>query len=189
MPLWTPNINHPGYISGNYYNTWPHRMVTAGAAVAAIDIIYFYPFNVQFPITVKTLVIRVVALGAGSSLKSAIWADSPVSHRPLGAPLIVDNTGQTTQANNTNVEADTTDTALGPGWYWAGSKFTGTLPTVITTDTSEGHDFYYHGGTIAAIARTGLSFADTYSNNMPTLAEGASFTEVTTGACVLALKV
>lgn len=32
------------------------------------------------------------------------------------------------------------------------------------------------------LSATQLSFADTYSNNMPTLAVGASFTPVSTGA-------
>lgn len=169
-------ITHSPYIAGRPYSTYPGY--AASSAVAAVDTIYLYQFPVYSLITVTSLQVRVVTGGAGSSVKMAIYANSSVSDRPLGAPVIVDNTGQATTANNTTVSADTTDTVLLPGFYWVASKYTGTLPAVQSIVTGSLWHPFTTGNAGAALVVMGLSSADTYSNNMPTFAEGASFSSV-----------
>lgn len=164
---------HPGYLAGRTYSTFPVT-ITQGTAPAAIDTIYLYPFWIYSTVTLTGGFIRVVTGGAASSVKSAIYANSPVSNRPLGAPLMVDNTGQATTGNNTSVTLPFTGT-LTPGLYWFGSKYTGTLPTVYSISTQTGWFLYYAGAAGTQATTDGLAFADTYSNNMPTFAEAASF--------------
>lgn len=169
-------FRHPGYVSGRPYSTFPGY--SAAAAVGAADTVYLYGFPVFHPVTIASLQMRIVTSGAGSSVKMGVWANSPVSNRPLGAPLIADNTGVATTSNNTTASADVTDTPLQPGWYWVGSKFTGTLPQpVCITSGSLWHAFQM-GNAGAALVVMGLSSSDTYSNNLPTFAEGASFSSV-----------
>ena len=124
--------------------------------------------------------IRVATGGAGSSVKVGIWANSTVSGRPVGAPVIADNTGAATTGTG-QIAVTLAATTLQPGWYWIGSKFTGTLPSTVSGSGVLGWGFH-QGGNVSA---TQISFADTYSNNMPTLAEGASFTASSTGGATL----
>ena len=165
------------YITGRYYSTYAGPPNTT-TAVPAIDTIYFSPFQSVNPVTLTGAMIRVSTGGAGSSAKGGIWANSAVSARPLGAPLIVDNTGVATTSSSSNAALAMTGT-LAPGIYWAGTKFTGTLPQCVSI-TGGNLFFMAMVGivTSASPVTNGLSFADTYSNNMPTMAEGASFTVV-----------
>lgn len=170
-----PSNRHPGYLTGKFYTLALQGLT--GAAVAAVDTIYLYPFPIYEPgVTVKTLTARVSTGGASSAMKTGIWADSLVSHRPLGAPLIVDNTGVATTATGSNASPDVTDTWLGAGWYWIGTKFRATLPSMFSMGT--GPFWMSHLAGASGLFVFGLSFADAYANNMPTFAEGASFTEV-----------
>ena len=174
-------IVHPGYVVGNYYSTWEDH--PANAAIPAADVLYFYPWRLDHRITIKSFHLRTGTGGAASAVKSGLWADSPVSHRPLGAPLIADNTGVATTGNNTTTSADITDTAVGPGWYWFGSKATGTLPTTFSVPVNHNYMGFYFGtdSTPGPLVVNNYSIADTYADALPTIAEGASFTEVTTG--------
>ena len=182
MRLITPPLDHPGYVAGRWY--FPDFVgIASTVAVGAVDIVYFNLVRVFSPILVKGLVCRTGTGGAGSSVKMGVWANSPVSVRALGAPLIADNTGQATTGNSTNVEADTADTWLGRGWYWTGAKFTGTLPTMLAVPGTAPNHAMRAGATTNALLTfvTGVTFADAYSNNLPTLSEGASFSQSTTG--------
>lgn len=168
-------VLHPGYLTGRYYPTWDGAV--GSGAVAAADLLYLYPFRVTHTVTVKTLVCRVITGGAGSSVKMGIWANSPTSNRPVGAPLTGDNTGQSTSSSGTNPEANVADVTLAPGWYWAGSKFTGSMPTMWVAQANNPRTMALMGSTsIAALIQTGLSVSSTYSSDLPTLAEGATFT-------------
>ena len=173
---------HPGYISGRYYVGNHGSLVTTTVAVGAVDTIYFNLMFLPFAVSIAALLARTGTGGAGSSMKSAVWANSSVSNRPLGAPLIVDNTGQATTGSSTNVEvAVSPSVTLPSGFYWYGTKFTGTLPTMVAMGgTSQA--FPVWGGAPAnnALIAVGISFADAFANNMPTFAEGASFTVNTT---------
>lgn len=170
---------HPGYLAGRNYATW-EGAVTTTAAIPAVDTIYFYPFRLMAPVTLTGGMVRSITGGAASSVKAGIWANSPVSHRPLGAPLIVDNTGAATTANNTNVALAMTG-SLKTGIYWAGVKATGTLPQCTSIPAASTTLMVLTGVATGSTAVTcGLSFADAYANNMPTMAEGAAFVVVGT---------
>lgn len=172
-------------IAGKYYSPFENAVLSAGAAPGATNTIYLYPFRLALPVTVTKIVLKTGTGGAGSSVKSGIWANSPISARPIGAPLIADNTGQATTGSAAVIEVDTTDAFLPAGWYWGGTKYTGTLPTMVGfsgTGFNAGRDI---GDDTSAIFSplTGLSFADTYSNSMPTFTEGASFTDLHSAQC------
>lgn len=176
-------------LPGRYFPMWEGGNA-ATTAFAAVNIIYFYPFFLPFPFLVTTLAIRVITLGAGSSVKFAIWADSPVSHKPLGAPMITDNTGQDTSTTGEK-ETNVTDTLLPAGWYWGGSKCTGTPPICQgPAANTPGWAYWLPCDTVSVHFTAGISLADTYSNNMPTIAEGQAFTTLITasGPATLILK-
>ncbi len=180
MPLYTARAVHPGYKATRTYHLYDG---TASSAVSAVDIIYFVPFMLPRPISFSAGTIRVITGGAGSSVKAGIWANSPVSDYPLGAPLYVDNTGVATTGNNTSPAI-----ALGTGslaantLYWWGAKFTGTLPSILSTGSNVSTYCRLRGGVTAN--QTASGFADAYANDMPTMAEGASFTTVVTSVGV-----
>jgi hypothetical protein len=179
------SARHPGYVSGRWYPITDGA--TSNAAVAAINTIYLVPFQIQSPITFTSMLMRVITGGAGSSAKSAIWANSAVSMRPLNVPLLADNAGVATTSSSVNVTLALAGT-LNPGFYWFGSKFTGTLPSVQCVGASGVAPVHHWGWMgVAAAAATfptlcfGLSSADTYSNDIAatSFSEGASFTVVT----------
>lgn len=165
---------HPGYKAGT--GTYPmiEGPVTT-AAIPAADKLYLYPFILYSPITFTAGQMRVGTGGAGSSVKVGIWANSPVSNRPLGAPLFADNTGVATTSNSTNV-APALAGSLAPGVYWSGAKFTGTLPQMVIIPGSNVIVARLAGYSGGSLILTGLSIDDAYSNDLPTIAEGATFT-------------
>jgi len=168
-----PILEHPGYVAGRTYSTF--EGTPSVSAIPAADTIYFYPFRLFVPVTFSAGQVRTGTGGAGSAVKCGIWANSPISARPLGAPLIVDNTGAATTGSSTSVVTALAG-SLAPGIYWAGTKATGTLPTVISVPSANNFCVWFTGSASSALAITGFSVADTYSSNMPTIAEGASFT-------------
>lgn len=174
---------HAGYIASRCYALGVYW--ASSAAVAAIDTIYFYPFVLPAPISFTSGSMRVATGGAGSAVKAGIWANSPVSNRPLGAPLYTDNTGVATTG------AGVVAIALGSGsleagvMYWWGSKFTGTLPSMNSLASQETTTAFFAGlASSAGIGAAAYAYADTYANSMPTIAEGGSFTNPATGAPV-----
>ena len=170
-----PNPDHTGFLAGFNYPLCRHS--SSGAAVAAVNTIYFYPFVLPAPLSFDRGYIYSTAGGAGSSVKGGIWANSPVSNRPLGAPLYKDNTGAATTGTGKIALAFGSGVLAPRTIYWFGTKFTGTLPSVTQILATE----YEHGWLAGAADSLGdlriiqLAFSDTYSNNMPTLAEGATF--------------
>lgn len=185
MALITPFKPHPGYITGNTYNMWVGA--AASAAVPAADTIYLFPFPIYAPVTITSIVQRVITGGAGSAVKAAIWGNSLVSNKPLGAPIVADNTGVATTSSSSNATHDVIDTKFAPGWYWFGSKFQATLPSMLAMSANAGYSgFFFGGSSTSTLIICGFSYADAYSNNMPTLAEGATFTNVTVSGIPLA---
>jgi hypothetical protein len=174
---------HPGYISGRFYPTLACSM--SSGAVPAIDLVYLYLFRIHSSVTVATLVARVVTSGAGSSMKAGIWANNAATQRPTGTALIAFNTGVATTSSSTTVSMDTADTVLAAGWYWAGSKFTGTLPVMAGMTNGQGDLVQFIGATTSNGATLGsnmpvaLSAPDAYANDIAALSlTGATFTEV-----------
>ncbi len=168
---------HPGYLAGRGYLMMEGQ--PSNAAIAAVDTLYFYPFRVFSTLAFVSARYRVATGGAGSSIKAGIWANSIVSQKPLGAPLFADNTGVATATSTTTVTLVMSGT-LAPGIYWVGVKATGTLPTMrAQADTNNFVSFLCgapNGGADAPHVTTGFSIADAYANNLPTIAEGATFT-------------
>lgn len=165
------------------YPTYSGFFGTTGA-VPAIDLVYAYPFVVEAPISVATLVMRIVAGGADSAVKMGIWAND--ASRPFGAPLAA-STGDATTANNTTITANVTDFALPSGLYWAGSKFTGTLPTAYNCNVGSMATAWQLGFDALAsnAAAVGLSTPDTYSNALPTFTGGETWTTIRAGGVPL----
>lgn len=179
-----PIIGHPGYIAGRQYILLPFG--PSNAAPGAVDTIYFLPFILERPLTFTGARMRVVTGGAASSVKAAVWANSIVSNRPLGAPLFTDNTGVATTVSATTVPLVFGAGTLQPGIYWFGSKFTGTLPTMLATASTIPF-LSYLGGT-TDMANSAMSFANAYANDMPTLAESEVFNFASLATPVLAFQ-
>ena len=94
----------------------------------------------------------------------------------------MDNTGQASTANNTTLTTAMAAGTLKPNKiYWFGVKTTGTPPAMWSMSVSS-VGTWLHG--VSALPTYTLTYADTYSNNMPTITEGASFTEATNAATI-----
>lgn len=156
-------------------------------SVSAVDQVYLYPFYIDKPFSFSGGTIYVATAGTGSSVKAAIYANSPTSMRPLGAPLFVDNTGVATTSSSTAAALALGTGTLQPGWYWLATKHTGTLPVVQAAAAYNQFFNKYFGAASGSGAVVGLRTADSYSNNMPTYAEGASFTNQTAAVPVFSL--
>jgi hypothetical protein len=173
---------HPGYsTSSKIFSTTKH--VAVSGAIAAADTLYLYPFFVPSTFMFTGGRVRTITGGASSAVKTAIYATDTTSaaagNKPAGAPLVVDNTGAATTANNTTVTLGLGGT-IGPGFYWVGIKATGTLPTMYCVQNSELGWLMGLDATLDVLTAIGLSMASTYSNDMPTISSGQSFTAVTT---------
>lgn len=188
----TTPLSGPSYVDGRYYPCC--ECLGAAAAVAAVDTIYLYPFMLREAIKIQRLGVRVGTGGAGSAVKSGIWRSSPTGSgaqvgRPYGAPVIVDNTGQSTATTSTDAFFVVSPSYwLPPGVYWAGSKYSATLPSVacVALQANGNRIADYIGAAAASTISTGnlraLSFGpDAFANNMPTFASNASFAEVASG--------
>lgn len=165
---------HPGYIAGQTYSTWEGSI--ANTAVAVADTIYFYPFRLREPLTIVNGNAYVVTGGAGSAMKAAIYANSPISMRPVGAPLVKDDTGVATATSATRVSLAFGAYTFVPGWYWAGGKWQATLPTMQTIAAGAQFLEFFMGVPAAnALNIAMMTYAHAYATAFPTLAEGASF--------------
>lgn len=185
----TPVPDRPPYIASRYYVV-EAGFVSATAAISNKDVIYFVPFQVSpTSLVVVSAVVRLVTGQPGGALKAGVWANSPVTNVPLGAPLMADNTGADCSGAAGDVTIAMSGT-LSPGFYWCGVKATAdsTLPSFTcwsgrtTTSAMMGIS---GSNPINAFMKTSSS---TYSNDMPTFAEGASFNEVSPSIPVVALR-
>lgn len=159
-------------------------MLSSSAAPAAIDTIYLFPFMLDFALSPVSLIVRVGTGGAGSSVKAGIWANNATTMRPTGVPLLANNTGAATTSSNASATLSVSGARLSAGVvYWAGSKYTGTLPTVVGVFLNDITTAVLCGLALASTAggsTMGFSAPDTYSNNITaTDLTGATFTAVT----------
>jgi hypothetical protein len=169
-----PSLLHPGYIASRLYPT----ILTAPATtsvVPAIDTWYLYLFPIFAPITLTSVHTRIATAGTGSSMKAALWANSTRSIRPLGLPVLSDETGVATTGSGEIVSAMAG--TLQPGWYWFGSKHTGSpLPQFFSLPASVGLSGYFSGWIASGgMNQSAYTFADAYANASPNFAEGATF--------------
>lgn len=187
---WSMIDSHPGYKSGLYYPTFvgtPINTVTPSAK----DQIILYPFRWYGLASIQKFASRVQSTQASSStaLKWGLWANSSSTNRPTGTALIYDNTGVALADGGGATNPETAGTSslgtLHAGNYWIGTKWTwnaALAPTVWGLGTTTSYDITHMQG-ISSIGVTGvggLTFADTFSNNIGTTnLTGGSFTEVT----------
>lgn len=170
---------HPGYGSGNFSVMWEGSVV-GNIAMAAVDLVYVYPFRVYSPIVITSLFQRCETAGAGSSVKSAVWANNYATARPTGLPLLGQNAGFDTSGTGVKTAA-ISNIRLLPGIYWGGSKATGTLPMMTQINAADS------SGSVAApsaqmgtsVQPVGFSAPSAYANDIMTLdLTGATFTLV-----------
>lgn len=141
---------HPGYGSGNFGVMWEGPVV-GNVAMAAVDIVYLYPFRVYSPLTITSLFQRVETAGAGSSVKSAVWANNYATARPTGLALLGQNAGFDTTGTGIKTAA-ISSVRLEAGIYWGGSKATGTLPMMTQINAADSS-----GNVASATAQMGTS--------------------------------
>lgn len=120
-----------GYPAGSFQAMF--EGVVASAAIPAIDILYLYKFTVYQPITVNSITERLQTVGAGSSIKCAVWANDPLTARPTGLPVLGTNAGFDTSAGTgtKSPPAAVPDVVLGAGPWWGGTVTTGTPPAMV----------------------------------------------------------
>lgn len=170
---------HPGYGSGNFSVMWEGSVV-GNIAMAAVDIVYLYPFKVYAPITITSIFQRVETLGAGSSVKSAVWANNYATARPTGLALLGQNAGFDTAGTGIKTAA-ISSVRLEAGIYWGGSKATGTLPmmTQINAADSSGNVASPTAQMGTSVEPVGFSVPSAFANDIMALdLTAATFTLV-----------
>jgi len=170
---------HPGYGSGNFSVMW-EGVVVGNVAMAAVDIVYLYPFRIYAPLTITSIFQRVETLGAGSSVKSAVWANNYATARPTGLALLGQNAGFDTTGTGIKTAA-ISNVQLLPGVYWGGSKATGTLPmmTQINATDSSGNVASAAAQMGTSVQPVGFSVPDAFANDIMALdLTAATFTLV-----------
>lgn len=170
---------HPGYGTGNFGVMWEGSVV-GNIAMAAVDIVYLYPFRVYSPITITSLFQRVETAGAGSSVKSAVWVNNYATARPTGLALLGQNAGFDTSGTGIKTAA-ISNVQLLPGVYWGGSKATGTLPmmTQINAADSSGNVASPTAQMGTSVQPMGFSAPSAYANDIMALdLTAATFTLV-----------
>lgn len=180
----------PGYPPAS--GAWFTSQQTA-VAVAAADTLYLYWVPIAADLAVTLLRTRCTAGGAGSAVKFALWRNDPATARPTGVPIIGQNTGLSTATSGTWQDLVVPSTRLGTtAGVWFGSKFTGTLPTMITSGSLAGSQAFYGrfpAGTMPTAPQGNYSFADAYANDIMALnLTGASLTSVANSVPAFAME-
>ena len=171
MFYWNRTTFHPGWVASRFVPTRPTPLVTA-QVFSAVDRIHFYPFMLDAPLTFTGARLRTSTGAAGTSVKGAIYDNSAVSARPLGAPLFSDNTGVDCASNNTDYTLAFGAGTLRP-WtiYWVALKCDDATATFWAVSSTDVYSQTLMGGTSVCNCMN-YYYADAYSNAMPTLAEG-----------------
>lgn len=157
-----------GYTSGGLF---PLSDIHSTGAVAAVNVGYARPFMVRAPVTPSSFGVRTATGGAGSAFKIGIWGNALLTNRPTGLPLMFNDIGEPTIANNTNDQATLLAGAqLVPGLlYWCISTWTGTLPTIVmcaNTDLFAAQILGTGLGSTGAAMATGISTPMDYATGV-----------------------
>lgn len=178
MPLFqSPPPVHPGFAAGKWYPTY-NGPYGSSVAVPAVDTIYFHPFWLPVSIPLVSLNAKVQTGGVGSSVKMGIWANQPNNNHPVGAPLVSNSAGAATATSATMASAAVSAT-LPAGFYWAGLKFTGTLPVMFAIPSNEQMLNWFAGSDTSAANSNAITLADAYVNALPTIGAAQVFAGVT----------
>lgn len=180
--VWSASEFHPGVRAGALYPTF-RGVHNTGTAYPGVSTIYAYPFRVAAKISVSSLVFRCVTGAASSNLKAAIYANNSVSGtgfaKPVGAPIAVCNTGQSSATSNSAVTCPVSTVVLWPGLYWMASKSDGAASFVSISATDYAiEEMIGRAAANGNTSVTGVSTSDTYSSNFPTLSGSETWSEV-----------
>jgi hypothetical protein len=140
---------HPGYVSQRYYAGYPAVTGTT-SALPSIDTLSFSLMVLTRPVTIDRLKVNVVTGVASAILKIGLWRADETTRKPIGAPLVVDDTGLNCSVSSSSPEF-TIDPAitLSPGFYWFGCK-SGHTPTLQNLATSGAAFSWSHGRSTGA---------------------------------------
>lgn len=118
----------PAYVADRWYPTG--FQATTGSVAAATGLVRLYAFTVRRPVTISTLLTRVITTGAGS-FQLAIYANDAATMRPTGTVLA--RTGDMLSTSAAPVSADITgdNVELSPGVYWAAVNVDATSATAV----------------------------------------------------------
>lgn len=185
--VWATRDNHPGSLSTAYYPTYT-GIHTAAPFLSTTDM-YLHAFTVPGKITTNIANFHATTnTGSTATVKAAIYANSVANDssygRPTGAPLAVDNTGGTIANGITNANVQCTfssSVTLWPGvMYWLASKCDSTTPTLLTIASTDytmerliGRSTLFGNTPL-----TGLSLANAFATNFPTITTPTTFTDV-----------
>lgn len=180
--VWSASEFHPGVRAGALYPTF-RGVHNTGTAYPGVSTIYAYPFRVAAKISVSSLVFRCVTGAASSNLKAAIYANNSVSGtgfaKPVGAPIAVCNTGQSSATSNSAVTCPVSTVVLWPGLYWMASKSDGAASFVSISATDYAiEEMIGRAAANGNTSVTGVSTTDTYASNFPTLSGSETWSEV-----------
>lgn len=177
--------DHPGYVSGNFYQGNGGVQVTTGAAIPA-NSIRAIPFVIKARVTISQLATRISTVSAGGNIQVAVYANNPATGRPTGNALCA--TGNLSTAAVAAVAANLVggNTVLEAGIYWF----------FVNSDNSVAACQAYAGASVLAgyligsstlnnitTGGTSVTLALTLSQTFGTWPDvtAASFTEITTG--------
>lgn len=183
-----PPLAHPGYVTGNYYPAWSGD-VSLVDVVPAVDRLLLFPFFVASRVSTQDWYVNLVLFPGVCSIKFGLWQNR--AGRPVGPSIV---SGAVTPAAVGVSTFSGTSVNLTPGWYWAGTKFTGTLPTCVGVGSNGLLASFLAGSSVSSQALAnanqlaGLYFADAYANAMPDLTS-QTLTAAVSGVPAVGFKV
>lgn len=141
----------------------------AGAPVAAVDTLYLYWFPEIDARPLTLLRTRCQTGGAGSAVKFALWRDNPATGRPRDVPVIGQNTGLSTVTSGTWQDLVVASVPMSsPTGWWFGSKYTGTLPSMICDQALLTFTAVWPVGGMPTVPRKHFTLASSYATDIMT---------------------
>jgi hypothetical protein len=191
-------LNHPGYVSGNWF--WPFPRGTRYAAGTALTAASgrFLQFYIGRAVTISTLGVHITTLATSGNIQLAIYANDATTGRPTGSELAKTASISTTSTGVVNAAISGGNVTLQPGWYWMGINADATAGgTAIckTLDAGESHMSSTVGSATQADISFGASNSTEYVTTSLTYGTWGDLTSATwaiaagTGNAALMLKV
>lgn len=185
-PTRSPGVVGPKPLSSRFYalaRFMPMTQASAYPSALLDNNISFYPFTVEYPLTVATLNVRTITGAGSSAIKMAVWVDSG-NGRPSGTAVVGSNTGQATTGTPSTASITVSYTFQPNTVYWAGFAVTTAAPTFVAISGNNGTSMYLYSyvgkNALDSNNNNGLSATFTYSNDIMALdLTGASFNDVT----------
>ena len=179
-----PVARHPGYIAGRWYAGYP-LATTSTSALPAIDTIYFTPVLITKLFSFDQIKVNCITGAAGAILKVGLWNMDEATKKPIGAPIVADNTGLDCSVSATQPQVALSAT-LAPGRYWFGTK-SGHLPAIQSFLSSNATGSWEFGRSNGASSTQclGLSTPSAVGDAMPTLTGAETFTDITVSGAPL----